>query len=87
MKTDKEKAILLLKTSRGQIDGILKMIDEGRYCTDIVNQVLAAEALLKKANTLIMKQHMEKCVRTALKTGDADEKIEEIISILKKVMS
>ncbi|MGL5579160.1 MAG: metal-sensing transcriptional repressor, partial [Fusobacteriaceae bacterium] len=42
MKTDREKAVLMLKTCRGQIDATLKMIENGRYCMDIVNQILAA---------------------------------------------
>ena len=86
MKTEKEKAILMLKTCRGQIDATLKMIDDGRYCMDVVNQILAAEALLKKANKLILKQHMEKCVKTAFDKVDVDEKIAEVIDVLNKVM-
>lgn len=86
MKTEKEKAVLMLKTSRGQIDATLKMIDDGRYCLDVVNQILAAEALLRKANRLIMKQHMERCVKTAFNEVDVDKKIGEVIDILNKVM-
>ena len=86
MKTEKEKAVLMLKTSRGQIDAILKMIDDGRYCLDVVNQILAAEALLRKANRLIMQQHMERCVKTAFNKEDVDQKIGEVIDILNKVM-
>ncbi|MGL4533912.1 MAG: metal-sensing transcriptional repressor [Fusobacteriaceae bacterium] len=86
MKTDKSKAILMLKTCKGQIDATLKMIDEGRYCVDIVNQILAAEALLKKANKLILKQHLEHCVKSAIKNENGDEKIEEISTILDRIM-
>ena len=86
MKTEKEKAVLMLKTSRGQIDATLKMIDDGRYCLDVVNQILAAEALLRKANRLIMKQHMERCVKTAFNEVDVDKKIGDVIDILNKVM-
>ncbi|MGL5051822.1 MAG: metal-sensing transcriptional repressor [Fusobacteriaceae bacterium] len=86
MKTDKSKAILMLKTCKGQIDATLKMIDEGRYCVDVVNQILAAEALLKKANKLILKQHLEHCVKSAIKNENGDEKIEEISTILDRIM-
>lgn len=87
MKTDKDKAVLMLKTCKGQIEAALKMIDDSRYCMDIVNQVLAAEALLKKANRLILKQHMEKCVKTAFgNEEEGTEKISEIVDILNKVM-
>lgn len=86
MKTDRDKAVLMLKTCRGQIDATLKMIEDGRYCMDIVNQILAAEALLKKSNKLILKQHMDHCVKTAFKTGDAEEKLNEVMDILTKIM-
>lgn len=86
MKTDKSKAVLMLKTCKGQIDATLKMIDDGRYCMDVVNQILAAEALLKKANKLILKQHMEHCVKSAIKNEDADEKMQEITAILDRIM-
>ncbi|MGL5356234.1 MAG: metal-sensing transcriptional repressor [Cetobacterium sp.] len=86
MKTEKEKAVLMLKTCRGQIDAILKMIDDKRYCLDVVNQILAAEALLKKSNKLILKQHMESCVKNALSENDSSEKISEVIDLLNKIM-
>ena len=50
MKADKAKVSRLLKTARGQIDGVLKMIDEDQYCIDIANQIMAAEAVLQRAN-------------------------------------
>ena len=50
MKADKANIERLLKTARGQLDGILKMVEEDRYCIDISNQILASNALLKKAN-------------------------------------
>ena len=50
MKADKKEVSRLLKTARGQMDGILKMVEEDRYCVDISNQLLATIAILKKAN-------------------------------------
>ena len=87
MKADKAKVTQLLKTARGQIDGILKMIEDDRYCIDISNQILAAQSLLKKANMTILKQHMEHCVKEACHHDQADEKIDEVISILEKIIS
>lgn len=86
MKSDKEKAIMMLKTSRGQIEGILKMIDDGRYCIDISNQILASQSLLKKANTLVLKQHLNKCVVEAIKDGNGEEKIDEVVNIISKLV-
>ena len=62
MNQEKQQAVQALKTARGQIDGIIKMIEDGRYCIDISNQILASSAMLKRANLLILKQHMNHCV-------------------------
>lgn len=73
-----------LKTARGHIDGILKMIEDERYCIDISKQIFAVQSLLKKANMKILKDHMHCCVADAMNEGNGDEKIEEIIYILEK---
>ncbi|MCJ7855185.1 metal-sensing transcriptional repressor [Lachnospiraceae bacterium NSJ-143] len=85
MKADSAKVCRLLKTARGQIDGILKMIDEDRYCVDISNQVSATEAILKKVNREILKSHMKCCVKDAFEKGNEDEKIEELVDLIEKM--
>ncbi len=52
MNEEKKAALQALKTSKGQIEGIIKMIEEGRYCIDISNQMTAAQSLLKKLTCL-----------------------------------
>ena len=86
MNKEKQKALQALKTARGQIDGIIKMIEDERYCIDISNQIFAASSLLKKANLEILKQHMNHCVLEAVNEGNGDEKINEIILILSKIL-
>jgi DNA-binding FrmR family transcriptional regulator len=88
MNKEKKNAFNLLKTARGQIDGIVKMIEEDRYCVDISKQILSAMALLKKANINILDQHIKHCVRTAILEGEeqGDEKIDEIINIIDKYL-
>jgi len=85
--TEKKKALQALKTSKGQIEAIIKMIEEGRYCVDVSNQIMAAQSLLKKANLLILKQHMSHCVKEAFLSGNGNEKVDEIIDILSKIMN
>ena len=65
----------------------IKMIEEERYCMDISNQIVAAQALLKRSNLLILKQHLNHCVKQAVINGESDEKIDEIMTILEKAMS
>ncbi len=86
MNEEKRQAMQALKTARGQIDGILNMVEEGRYCIDVSNQIFAASAMLKRANLLILKQHMNHCVLEAAKQGDGGEKIDEVIGILSKIL-
>ncbi len=85
MKADKEKVGRLLRTARGQIDGILKMIEEDRYCIDISNQIIATEALLHKANREVLHAHIDMCVKEAIESGESDQKLEEIRSIVDKL--
>ena len=87
MKEERKEALQSLKTAKGQIDGIIKMIEEERYCMDISNQIVAAQALLKRSNLLILKQHLNHCVKQAVINGESDEKIDEIMTILEKAMS
>ncbi|WP_163192959.1 metal-sensing transcriptional repressor [Clostridium thermarum] len=86
MVEDKKKALQALKTSKGQIEGIIKMIEEGRYCVDISNQIIAAQSLLKKANMLILKQHLNHCVKNAFIHDSGEEKMEEVMGILEKLI-
>ncbi len=85
MKADKDKINRLLKTAGGQIEGILKMVEEDRYCMDISNQLMAVQSILKKANNEILKAHMHMCVKQAFQQGNEEAKIDEIISIIDKV--
>lgn len=86
MNEEKIKALQSLKTSKGQIEGIIKMIEDGRYCIDISNQIIAAQALLKKANMLILKQHLNHCVKDAFLNDTGEEKVDEIVDILSKLI-
>jgi len=84
---ESRKALDLLRTVRGQMDGIIRMVEEDRYCMDVSKQVLAAVALLRKANLVVLKQHMNTCVKEAICAKDGgQEKIEEITRILEKYL-
>ena len=85
MKADKAKAARLIKTARGQLDGLLKMIDDDRYCMDVYNQILATQAILQKVSRDVMQAHLESCVREAFESGREQEKIEEILQLVHKL--
>lgn len=85
MKADHAQVERLLKTARGQIDGILRMVEEDRYCLEVSNQLMATQSILKKANHMVLKAHMDSCVREAIASGDPEEKLEELLRLLNKL--
>ena len=85
MKADHAQVTRLLKTARGQIDGILKMVEEDRYCLDVSNQLMATQSILKKANREVLKAHMGCCVREAVDSVEPEEKLAELAALLDKL--
>lgn len=85
MKANKESVLRLIKTARGQLDGIERMIADDRYCVDISTQLLSTQAILNKANREILKGHVEHCVKEAILAGDVDVKLNEILMLMDKM--
>ena len=86
MKADRAQVTQLLKTARGQLDGIIKMVEEDRYCIDISTQVMAAEAMLNRANKEILTAHLKHCVNTAQTQEEREQKIDELVAMLGKIL-
>ena len=86
MLVDKEKSELKLRLKKisGQINGIDKMLDDGRYCVDVLQQILAARAALNKVALIIVESHTKSCVVNAIKADHADESIAELMTVLKQ---
>ncbi|MBQ1220092.1 MAG: metal-sensing transcriptional repressor [Peptococcaceae bacterium] len=76
----------LLKTARGQLDGILKMVEDDRYCMDISTQLMATEAMLNKINKEILTAHLKHCVSNAETQEERDQKVDELVHMLGKLM-
>ena len=83
---DQKKVLRLLKTARGQMDGIIKMVEEDRYCIDISTQVIAAEAMLNRVNQEILTAHLKHCVNTAHTQEEREKKIDELVDMLGKIL-
>lgn len=86
MKADTAHVTKLLKTARGQLDGILKMVEDDRYCIDISTQLMATEALLNKVNKEILTAHLKHCVSNATTQEERDQKVDELVNMLGKLM-
>ena len=85
MKADHAKVKRQLSIVRGQMDGILKMVDEDAYCIDISNQILSSIAMLKNANREIISAHLDHCLKHAANEEDRDNKIKEIRDLLNRM--
>lgn len=71
----------------GQVRGLSKMIEEDRYCIDVLTQVKAVQAALKKVEGELLKDHADHCLADALASGDAAErerKVSELVALLLK---
>ena len=86
MMADHQKVSRQLKIARGQIDGLLKMVEDDAYCVDVSNQLLATMALLKRVNAMVLSAHLEHCVQNAKDRVDAKQKISEVQSLLLRLM-
>lgn len=86
----KETTQRRLKLIKGQIAGIERMIENEKYCIDIINQLSAVRNALEKVSLLIMKRHIETCVVDSVEAGDAEttnKKIEELMQTLYKFVT
>jgi DNA-binding FrmR family transcriptional regulator len=86
MMADKKKVLRLLKTARGQIDGIIRMVEEDRYCIDISHQLMAAQSVLKSTNKEVLSAHLKSCVRNASTEEERDIKIDELVKTFERLM-
>ena len=87
MMADEKKVTRLLKTARGQLDGILKMVEENRYCIDISQQIMATEAILNRVNKEILTAHLKHCVQEAASATERGEKIDEFVKALERILT
>lgn len=88
MMADRDKTMRLLKTARGQIEGIMKMVEEDRYCIDISTQLMATQSLIGRINADVLKAHIGGCVQQALAQStqaERDAKLAEIEAIVEKL--
>ena len=85
MVADHDKVTRLVRTAQGQLDSVLRMIEEDRYCMDVANQLLASQALIRKATREVLRAHMSACVTDAVAAQDAGKQIDELVDIFDKM--
>jgi DNA-binding FrmR family transcriptional regulator len=89
MQADQAKTIRKMNIIKGQIEGIIRMMEEDRYCMDISNQLLAVTQALKGVNGDVLSAHLHSCVMDSLTKQDSEdmeEKMEEMTKVIQKLL-
>ncbi|OBI79819.1 copper-sensing transcriptional repressor CsoR [Mycobacterium sp. 1245805.9] len=79
----KRAALNRLKTARGHLDGIIRMLDSDAYCVDVMKQISAVQSSLERANRVMLHNHLETCFSSAVLDGRGQAAIEELIDAVK----
>ena len=86
-RANKDRLLNRLKRIEGQVRGVARMVEEDRYCIDVLTQVQAVRAALSGVETQMLRDHMGHCIESAIVSGDADEqrkKANELIELLER---
>ncbi|MCJ7827523.1 metal-sensing transcriptional repressor [Patescibacteria group bacterium] len=86
MNSRRQKILVNFKKSRSHVESIIKMIEEERYCVDIMQQNLAVIGLLRSAHQMLMENHLNTCFKEAIDSKDKKKKqamTEEILQVTK----
>jgi DNA-binding FrmR family transcriptional regulator len=75
-----------LRRIEGQVRGIAKMVDEDRYCIDVLTQVSAVKAALESVALLLLADHTEHCVAEAIRAGDGGDKVKELSGAVERLV-
>ena len=84
----KDTAQLMRRLSRmeGQVRGIARMIEREEYCVDILQQTAALRAAVDALSILVLEDHVQGCVRTAAEQGNADQYVDEVIDVVRRML-
>lgn len=83
---DKEKVLIGLRRIEGQVRGLSKMVEEDRYCIDVITQVAAARAALERVSLLLLQDHISHCVADAIQAGDGADKVKELSAAVERMV-
>lgn len=84
MKADQKRAVLnRLKTSRGHLDAVIRMVEDEQACPEVMKQLSAVQGSLERASRVVLRNHIETCVATALASGNMGEIVEDLVEALR----
>ena len=79
----KKSALNRLKTVRGHLDAVISMVEDDRYCPEVMKQVSALQGSLEKVNRIVLQNHIETCVLTAVEEGRSEQIVDELMESLR----
>lgn len=88
MKAPLDPTLRRLRIARGQLEGIIKMVEDDRYCIDISTQLMAVTNALKNVNRDVLSAHLQHCVAESAESqdpADVEQKMDEIIKVIHKL--
>lgn len=80
----KKEALKRLKTARGHLDHVVKLVEAEKYCIDILQQSLAVQSALRAIDNIILKGHLEEHVAHAMHGKDQKKSIQEVVDVFEK---
>jgi len=83
---DRKKLLARLRRIEGQVRGLQRMVEEERYCVDVLIQVAAVRAALDAVALQLLEQHTHHCVQDAIRSGNGDEAIDEVLAVVKRLL-
>ncbi|MPZ89384.1 MAG: metal-sensing transcriptional repressor [Nitriliruptorales bacterium] len=72
-----------LKTARGHLDGVVRMVEAEAYCPDVMKQLAAVQGVLEASSRAVLRKHLETCVAKAMREGRTEEIVDELMETLK----
>ena len=72
-----------LKTARGHLDAVVRMVEDETYCPEVMKQLSAVQGSLERANRIVLRNHLETCVAAAMAAGRTDEIVDELMEALR----
>ncbi len=83
LEANKREAAVRLKTVRGHLDGVIRMVEEDAYCVDLMKQISAIQSSLERVNRLVLRNHLETCFSQAVERGKGTQAITELMDAVK----
>ncbi|WP_252315326.1 metal-sensitive transcriptional regulator [Sinobaca sp. H24] len=83
---NKQQLLNRLKRIEGQVRGVHQMVENDRYCVDILNQIAAIQSATNKVSLALLEDHTNHCVSSAVKQGNGEESIQELMSVMGKML-